>query len=214
MKKTLIGAMALSMIVPATANAAIVVTSTPATNPYSGPTPTYTFDTPTPVSGGSIVNGPNTPAHTRPFGSTGSYFSVGPLDGSPGVINLSGFGNIGSISFLWGSIDQFNIFQILDAANNVLFAIDGFQLRNLNPQPSGVGNVNRVVKFAFTDAATQSAVAAVRLRANRNAFEIDNFAVGGVPEPTTWLMMILGFFGLSYALRSRNAQSTVRVRYT
>lgn len=212
MKKTLIGAMALSMIVPATANAAIVVTSTPATNPYSGPTPTYTFDTPTPVSGGSIVNGPNTPAHTRPFGSTGSYFSVGPLDGSPGVINLSAFGLIGSISFLWGSMDSFNILELLDSSNAVIFSITGQDVKVLNaPQPT---NVNRVVKFTFTDGATQSAVAAVRLKASKNAFEIDNFAVGAVPEPTTWLMMILGFFGLSYALRSRNAQSTVRVRYT
>lgn len=212
MKKTLIGAMALSMIVPATANAAIVVTSTPATNPYSGPTPTYTFDTPTPVSGGSIVNGPNTPAHTRPFGSTGSYFSVGPLDGSPGVINLSAFGLIGSISFLWGSMDSFNILELLDSSNAVIFSITGQDVKVLNaPQPT---NVNRVVKFTFTDAATQSAVAAVRLKASQNAFEIDNFAIGAVPEPTTWLMMILGFFGLSYALRSRNAQSTVRVRYT
>ncbi len=36
-------------------------------------------------------------------------------------------------------------------------------------------------------------------------------AVGGVPEPATWGMMLLGFGGLGYTLRRRKAE--VRVRY-
>lgn len=211
MRKTFIAAMALSMVGATGANAAVVVTSTPATNPYTGPTPTYDFETPAPVTGGSIVTSPNTPAHTRPFGSTGNYLSTGPLDGSPAVLDLSAFGNIGSISFLWGSMDIYNLFELLDAANNVIFSVNGQQVKVLgDPQP---GNINRVVKFAFTDAATQGAVTKARFNSSLNAFEIDNFAVQGLPEPATWAMMLLGFFGLSYAMRSRKDKSTLRVRY-
>jgi PEP-CTERM motif len=32
-----------------------------------------------------------------------------------------------------------------------------------------------------------------------NSFEFDNVAVGGVPEPSTWVMLTLGFAGLGYA---------------
>ncbi len=212
MKKAFIAAMALSMMVSTAASAAVVVTSTPATDPYTGPTPTYDFETPAPVTGGSIVTGPNTPAHTRPFGSTGYYLSAGPLDGNPAVIDLSAFADIGSISFLWGSMDQFNLFELLDAANNVIYSVDGHTLKDLAaPQP---GNINRVITFTFDDLVTQSGVTFARLSSTQNAFEIDNFNVQAVPEPATWLMMILGFFGLSFAMRSRKAQSSLRVRYT
>ncbi len=34
---------------------------------------------------------------------------------------------------------------------------------------------------------------------NGNSFEFDNVAVGGVPEPSTWMMLMLGFGGLGYA---------------
>ena len=85
------------------ANAAIVIGSNlPGTDPYSGPTPTYTFDTlaGTPIfSGGAVVSG-TSDAHAQPFGSTGSYYSVGLVDGSTGVIDLSSFGDISTVSFL------------------------------------------------------------------------------------------------------------------
>jgi hypothetical protein len=39
--------------------------------------------------------------------------------------------------------------------------------------------------------------------AGGNDFAIDNISISAVPEPATWAMMILGFFGLGSALRSQ-----------
>jgi hypothetical protein len=44
----------------------------------------------------------------------------------------------------------------------------------------------------------------------QNSFEFDNVAVaGGVPEPSTWAMMLLGFAGLGFAgYRKANSGQT------
>jgi hypothetical protein len=44
-----------------------------------------------------------------------------------------------------------------------------------------------------------------------NAFETANFAVGAVPEPATWAMMLLGFGAVGYSMRRRKA--TVQLGY-
>src|SRR3954463_12907337 len=85
------------------ANASITVSVTPGTPVYSGPPPTYDFETPAttpPHTGGSVVTLPNTSAHAQPVGSTGFYFSVGPTDGEPATIDLSAFGDIFNLSFI------------------------------------------------------------------------------------------------------------------
>lgn len=200
---------AASLLAAPAANAAVVVTSTPATTPYSGPAPTYNFETAAPVTGGSVVSTDVAGQHVRPTGSTGNYFAVGPADGSPGVLNLSSFGAISSLSFLWGSIDAYNVFELLDAANNVIFSINGSAVPGGNTN----GNVSRVVNFAFTDLATQNAVNSARFSSSQNAFEVDNVAVQAVPEPTTWLLMILGMLGIGFTMRRSNKENTSRIRF-
>lgn len=194
------------------ANAAVVVTSTAATRPYSGPAPTYDFETLAPVTGGTIVNTGSPGAHLRPVGSTGNYLAVGPAFGTQAELSLLGFGPVGQFSFLWGSMDIFNDFQILDAANNILFEIDGQAVKDPTAPPAG--NINRVVTFTLTDAATQNAAAKVRLLSSRNAFEIDNFAIQAVPETSTWVMMILGMLGVGFAMRRRPAEPAMRIRFS
>lgn len=212
-------AVALALALSPAAHAAVVVTSEAGTDPYSGPTPLYDFETPVPIlSGGSIVtgtqgsNGPH-PWHTQPYGSTGYYLSAGIDDGSPAIFDLSAIDRVSEISFLWGSIDQFNTFSLRDALDNVLFSINGTQLRALNPMPFGVGDLNRFVTFTITDLPTQLAITQARLDSTRDAFEIDNFGVVGVPEPATWLMMLLGFGAIGFTLRRKPNQPKVRVRF-
>lgn len=212
-------AVALALSFSTAANAAVIVTSVASTDPYSGPTPLYDFESPVPIlSGGSIVTGTNGstgphPWHTQPYGSDGFYLSAGLDDGSPAIFDLSAIDRVTEISFLWGSIDQFNTFSLRDALDNVLFSIDGLQLRTLNPMPFGVGDLNRVVTFTITDLPTQTAITQARLDSTRDAFEIDNFGVQGVPEPATWLMMMLGFGAIGFTLRRRPSQPKVRVRF-
>lgn len=213
MKKLVKMGVVAALMAASSANAAVVVTSTPATNPYTGPAPTYDFETPAPVTGGSIVNNSVPGQHTRPFGSTGNYLSAGPIDGSPAVLDLSAFSRIGSITLLWGSTDQFNTLELLDSSNNVIFSILGSSplVRDLSAaQP---GNVNRVVTFTFSDLATQTAVKAMRFSSSLNAFEVDNVSVRAVPEPSTWLLMILGMLGIGFAMRRRPAEEGQRIRF-
>ena len=186
-------------------NAAIVIgTNVAGTNPYSGPAPTFTFDTlaGTPsLTGGAVVSGTSA-SHAQPFGSTGSYYSVGLNDGTTGVIDLSSFADISSISLLWGSIDTYNTLQFLDSANNVLATFGGSTI--INP---AVGNqsdpsTNRVVTFLLTGTDV-TAFSRLRLTSNSNAFEIDNLAINPivVPEPVSWVLMLLGFCGLGLSIR-------------
>jgi hypothetical protein len=57
----------------------------------------------------------------------------------------------------------------------------------------------------------------IRITSNSNdSFLIDNLklsSVGAVPEPTTWMMMLLGMVGIGFAMR-RKSETTLRVRYT
>lgn len=202
-----------ALLSSAGANAAhVVVTSTPATNPYTGPVPTYDFETAAPVSGGSIVNNSVPGQHLRPFGSTGNYLSVGPFDGNPATLSLLGLGPVGKISFLWGSMDQYNSFDLLDAANNVLFSIDGQAVKDLGAAPPG--NVNRFVTFTITSPETRAALTAARFSSSRNSFEVDNVTIQAVPEPGTWMMMILGMIGVGFAMRRRPAEPAMRIRFS
>ena len=189
------GALILAPFIPA--QAAVIVSATPGTALYSGPTPpTFDFETPatTPViSGGTIRSVNSLPAHQRPFGFSGNYYLVGPSFGQPGNISLASFGLISRITFLWGSVDSNNIVRILDAANNAIATITGTQIRTLMAPNSTPGRQNPLVSIRFTTVAEQAAVNSLELNTvpARNAFEIDNITVrtvSPVPEPSVWAM--------------------------
>lgn len=207
----LLGAAALA--VPSAANAAIVLDSVvPGTSPYSGPTPTFDFESPAPVSGGAVTNISTGGVAAQPFGSTGYYWTVGPTDGSPGLMDLSGFGDINSVSFIWGSVDNYNFIDFLDASNNVLATFTGTDIFNPANGNQTSPNTNPFVTFAVSGA-DSSALTTLRLRSTSNAFETDNFVIGQVPEPSTWLMLLLGFFGIGATLRrSKKEGSTALER--
>lgn len=212
--KLLAAAAAFSFIALAgTANAAVTLTAVPGTNPYSGPTPTFTFETPAPVTGGAIRTGDVTNIAAQPFGSTGNYFTVGPADGSPGVLDLSAFINIAQISFIWGSVDGYNTLEVLDRLGGVLATFDGFDAA-VNPNGNQDLPITNPVAFLNITGADQFNIGGLRLSSTQNAFEIDNVAIqAAVPEPGTWLLMLLGFGAIGASLRSRRDRDSVRVRF-
>lgn len=204
-------ATAAVVAIPGAASAAIVIGSiTPGTPVYSGPAPTYDFDATTPTySGGLVTSTSVSGVSAQPYGSTGKFWTVGPTDGSPGTLDLSSFGDINNISFIWGSVDAFNKIEFLDAGNNVLAFFTGTDIVNPADGSQTDPIKNPVVKFNVTgtDVGTLSKV---RLSSTSNAFETDNYAVNSaVPEPSTWGMMLLGFGLLGGAMRRRKA-GTVR----
>jgi hypothetical protein len=186
----------------APASAAVTLTAIPGTNPYSGPVPTYNFDSgrPAAVTGGSIATGSIGGQNAQPYGSTGGYWSVGPTDGTPGVLSLADFGAVGSISFIWGSVDSYNTLELLGAANQVLYTFNGSNV--FNPANGDQGNpaTNPLVTLFFSGA-DQTAVRSLRLSSTQNAFETDNFRINAVPEPSTWALMLLGFGAVGFSMR-------------
>lgn len=206
-RRLLVGAALLATA--ASAQATIAISSiTPGTTNYSGPTPTYDFNssagTPS-ISGGTVVSG-TTGNHAQPLGSTGGYYAVGPSDGNPGVIDLSAIGNITSLSFIWGSVDTYNTLQFLDASNNVLASFSGSNIWLPANGDQSNPNTNPLVAFELTGSDV-GAFTSLRLTSSSNAFEIDNLAINsGVPEPATWAMMLVGFVGIGFGLRRQRSR--------
>lgn len=194
-----------AVAIPASANAAILLGSvTPGTNPYSGPTPTYDFETATPqATGGLITNTSVSGVSAQPFGSSGFFWTVGPSDGTPGILDLTSFGDIFNVSFLWGSVDAYNTIEFLDAANNVLASFNGSNIFNPANGNQTDPNLNPLVRFNVTGGEVTS-LARLRLSSTSNAFETDNFTINAVPEPATWALMLLGFGLVGFGMRRRH----------
>jgi len=199
---------ALAIAAPATA--AVTISSTPGSATYTGPTPTYNFDSgrPANVTGGAVVTG-TTSSHAQPLGSTGGYFSVGPADGSPGNIDLSSFGQIFNLTFIWGSVDAYNTLQLIGASNNVLYTFTGADVFNPANGNQTAAGTNPLVQILLTGADV-TAVRGLRLSSTQNAFELDNLAVNAVPEPATWALMLMGFGAVGYSMR-RGRRATPRL---
>lgn len=176
---------------------------------YSGPTPTYDFDTPgttPPTIGGSVTNQDIWTFAARPLGATDYYYAVGPAPGSPdgstfsGEIDLTGWSAIASLSFIWGSADTYNTLDILARDGvTVLGTILGSSFNGGNHSTTDPAS-NPIVTLSF-DPSIQGDIGFLKLTSSENAFEVDNFVVTGVPEPATWALMLLGFGGIGLAMR-------------
>lgn len=180
---------------------------------YSGPTPTYNFDSSNPVTSGGGIVGPGTTEgqYAAPFGGSGKFYSVGPSTSAIGTINLGATGPISYISFIWGSVDAYNTIQVLDAFDNVLATFTGAHAA-INPNGNQSDpKTNPLAKIVLSGEHRETA-AKLRLFSNTNAFEIDNLAINAVPEPSTWAMMILGFGLIGGALR-RRTRTTARIAF-
>ncbi len=189
----------LSLAAPA-ANASVSLSGVPGGAVYAGPTPTYDFETPAPVSGGLVTTGSVGGIRAQPLGSTGKYWTVGPSDGSPGTLDLSSYVRLNSVSFIWGSTDGYNTLEVLDRLGGVLASFTGADVAlfpNGN-QTSPATNPLATLTFSGGD---RTNIGGLRLISSQNAFEVDNFSVA-VPEAGTWAMMILGFGFIGSVLRA------------
>jgi hypothetical protein len=212
LKKTMITAAALCAFVAAPASAQVSLGVVNGSDPYAGPTPTYNFDAPgAPITGGAVRTTSPSGVAAQPYGSTGGYWTVGPSDGSPGVLNLSSFAGIASISFIWGSVDTYNTLEVLDRLNNVIATFTGSDaaLPADGDQHDPATNPLATLTFSGT---TQGNIGGLRLWSSQNAFETDNFAVTAVPEPAIWALLLLGFGFIGASLRGQKRQKRMRLK--
>ena len=109
-----------------------------------------------------------------------------------------------SISFYWGSIDTYNLVEVLDAGGNVIFSVSGGDF--------SVADGNQFVPATnmrvFFKAQAGEVISGLRLTSTGVAFEFDDFAATAVPEPATWAMLIAGFGLVGYALRRRRTMTS------
>jgi hypothetical protein len=113
-----------------------------------------------------------------------------------------------SLSIYWGSIDAVGVDGIL---NEVSLTIQGYTLTGTDLVAMGVPGTGNQGSAANNEWVTITDLAPFTTvdfhAAGKNAFEFSLNA--GVPEPSTWAMMALGFAGLGYAAFRRNAKVRV-----
>src|SRR2546430_903354 len=118
---------------------------------------------------------------------------------------VSSFANY--IGLYWGSIDDYNNILITytdstsDSVNSNLYGL-------LSPSNGDQGLLGSKYVNIFTD----KAIASITFSSQQKAFEFDNVAIAAVPEPSTWAMMILGFFGVGFlAYRRKSSGAALRI---
>ena len=183
------------------AAAAVVVSSVDGAGPYGVPA-TFQFDGVTPQYNGTIYTDSVGSVRAQPAGSTGGYGAVGPSNAqSTALLDLSGFGAISSITFLWGSVDSFNSLGVVGTA----MSFSGGDMGVAPPTGDQSNpNSNRLVTLTFTGS-DRTAVTGLQFSSSGNAFEFDNVNVttAAVPEPASWALMLGGFGAIGTAMRSR-----------
>ncbi len=109
------------------------------------------------------------------------------------VLSLAGL-NWRNVSFDWGTIDTYNSVILT-------FASGGSSVFTSSIFPPNIGNVTRRVAFSANDVITS-----IGFNSTQRSFEVDNIA-GSVPEPGTWMLMILGLGAVGFAMRRRHSTS-------
>lgn len=163
------------------------------------------------IVNGSVANQYAAPADSSTTQTTTDYLVV-PGQGVDGFADLWSATGYKSVSFLWGSIDNYNDIQLLDAAGNVFGTLFNGDDPNIadptaNGGQQGEGTNRRVF---FTQDAGDPLIYGVRFSNHgARAFEIENVAFGAVPEPATWAMLVAGFGLVGGAMRRRRTSSTM-----
>ncbi len=156
-------------------------------------TPGFTF------SGGLIrlgALGPIKNVTVPPPGDLTNYVSV--LGGASATMTSAT--PLSRISLYMGSPDYFNSIRFIGAGYD--YTLTGKQLWQPIAAISGDKNWGRRLTYDFGG----FGVTKVIFASARNSFEFDDLAgsyMRAVPEPTTWAMMLMGFFGLGSMLRNR-----------
>jgi hypothetical protein len=116
-----------------------------------------------------------------------------------GAATLRGSDGYKNVSLFWGSIDDYNALDLLDADGNVFDTVTYSTIGAGSNGDQLASNTNRRVDIASTQA-----IYGLQFRSTAAAFEVDNIAFSGaVPEPASWALMLGGFGMIGGALRSR-----------
>ena len=219
---SIVGAAAAALAISGSASAAVFISTSPGApdpGPLANETQVIDFDTGLPlgvslIGSAAIVIGNVANQHASPAGDSTPYLvTPGVTGGTTADLDFASFlsnQDVANFSFYWGSIDKFNTVQLLDRLGNVLFTLSGSAL----PPANGGSKdplTNERVEFTLTGA--DQALGGLRFTSTKPGFEVDTIAfdiLSVIPEPTTWGLMLAGFFGMGATLRARRKLAAVR----
>jgi hypothetical protein len=136
------------------------------------------------------------------FGNT--FLAAGPTSGTTATLNFASGYNY--VSFLWGSPDTYNTLTVTSSLGDVqTFSAAGlgFAVTNGNQAFSQYVQFSTLTAGEYISSLTFTNIPSV------DAFEAANFRVTGVPEASTWAMMLLGVGAVGGAMRRRRVQTSV-----
>lgn len=150
---------------------------------------------------GLIMNNPGQPSgfYAQPLHTTTNYLAI--LGGRSETITYSGERH--SFGLYWGSIDAYNTisFYTNSSDTTAFLTYSGSQLPTLVADGNQTSDAsNRYVSFS------DLVFSKVVLSSGRNSFEVDNISAG-VPELSTWAMMLLGFAGVGFLAYRRSKKA-------
>ena len=157
------------------------------------------------LSGGTVYTSDQPFADIPAGGIFGSMFlAAGPTSGDTATLTFASGYNY--VSFLWGSPDTYNSLTVTSS----LGAVQTFTAQGLGfAVTNGNQAFSQYVQFSTLGAGEYISSIAFSNVPSQDAFEVANFRVGGVPETSTWAMMILGVGAAGGALRRRRIRTTV-----
>jgi hypothetical protein len=198
---------ALTMVVAGSASAATTFFVPDGSSPQPGFTVIDNFNTALGLTGTAgldyVLTTSHTPQGAPPANSVPydtQYLDV--LSGGTTLINFSALTSVPVVAFEfdWGSIDSFNTLTVHSNQGDLVLVPGSSSFPNAadgNQVAPGTNGLFRV------DGAPGQIFSGITLQSSGYSFEVDNLAIGPVPEPASWAMMIMGMGFMGMALRSR-----------
>ena len=205
MRNFILAAAVVAASVAGAANAATTVAFQPGV--FGTPTGYTLFSDFNTVAAQSVVTGSNfffptgdIPGITAAIpGNNTPYLSVG----GGGMANVSFASAVRSFSFDYSTVDNYNSLTI-NYADGGFGTVTGDDILN-------AGQASGSVSGSFIVNGDGRLIKGISLNTSSNAFEVDNLSIsrniGGVPEPTTWMMMIAGFGLVGIGMRRRTTNA-------
>lgn len=156
---------------------------------------------------GGTVYSSDQPFADIPAGSVyeNKFLAAGPTAGTTATLTFAPTSNVNDLTFLWGSPDLYNSLTI----TSTLGAVATFDVSasSLNFAVTN-GNQGFSQYVTFKTTAFGEFIQSVKFTnvTYQNAFEAANFSVSGVPEASTWAMMVLGLGVVGLSMRRRAAK--------
>jgi len=218
MKKIGLSAFALvaSLAAASPAYAAAEFTYSPGSGGLSGGQTGYAdFDTTfgnVSGSGYQVLTPPGLPDGAEPAtGDQGDdFFSV--LANGNALFTFDAADAIGAVGLDYGSADDYNTFVVY-LSNGLDYTFTGQDILDTVPADANGNQAANATngRLTFTSGGSDVFITGLRLTSTRNSLEIDNIGVGAVPEPGTWMMMLLGFGAIGFAMRRRGVSGLTQV---